>query len=615
MIRKMREEKRKKDMPLASADEQSKEAPGLRIGTGVWKWPPVWPYDPDLFARSGEEDTPASAAAGNNPMAMLAQASGIGAVDVNADVNDDASAGESAEESKLDVKTYWGETMKDVTTDLEEVSIETLSSHYAYYLKDGMSILEFGAAENSYLPSDFKASQHVGISLSKDLMDKNPSLTEKFVIDIDTVVDDVGIDSDEIRTLEEEALNSEDDGLFDIVLMTNTIDFLTNPREIFKSAWRLCKPGGMMFVAFTAKDAYSSKFDAAQVNQWRSFNDDQHMYVAGSFFQFSASDGWTGLKGFDISPEGAKKSDDKNPLAMLGGGSNGPQPMYVVQATKKSVAETIDAQDPEESFKSRMWIMPTLEERDKQLVAPRIARSYLHYKNDNNTYLLNQIQYLPNIYEILIKMDQFAFPFNLQAQLAADLITDQDFNANDEQLTALKMGLGLRKPSEHFWAPIGQYTAAMDPENKVNLLAHLIPRFGLNNPSQEESLQDFVTGLKPTFQLIKQKCPSLSEGDVQTLGTELLSSEILKPNITTKQQFASWLQELTEDELLGYYNERTQIKALAVAEMDEMKAQRQALVQEREDTMKAMKEQVETARSERSMVFNEKTGKMEEVKK
>jgi len=155
----------------------------------------------------------------------------------------------------------------------------------------------------------------------------------------------------------------------------------------------------------------------------------------------------------------------------------------------------------------------------------------------------------------------------------------------------------------------------MDPENKVNLLAHLVPRFGSNNAAQEESLQDFVTGLKPTFQLIKQKCPSLSEGDVQTLGTELLSSEILIPNITTKQQFAVWLQELTEDELLGYYNDRTQIKVLAVAEMNEMKAQRQALIQEREDRMNAMKEQVQTARSERTMVFNEKTGKMEEVKK
>ncbi|MGB0733857.1 MAG: hypothetical protein ACPGPF_08820, partial [Pontibacterium sp.] len=38
--------------------------------------------------------------------------------------------------------------------------------------------------------------------------------------------------------------------------------------------------------------------------------DDQHMWVAGSFFQFSAGEGWTSLKGFDISPEGAKKIDE-----------------------------------------------------------------------------------------------------------------------------------------------------------------------------------------------------------------------------------------------------------------------------------------------------------------
>merc|ERR1711862_497167 len=87
-------------------------------------------------------------------------------------------------------------------------------------------------------------------------------------------------------------------------------------------------------------------------------------------------------------------------------------------------------------------------------------------------------QYLPKVYEILIRMDQFAFPFNLQAQLAADLIADKQFNANADQLAALKMGLGLRKPSKSFWAPIGQYTAAMDPEAKVNLLAHLVPKFG-----------------------------------------------------------------------------------------------------------------------------------------
>ena len=42
--------------------------------------------------------------------------------------------------------------------------------------------------------------------------------------------------------------------------------------------------------------------------------------------------------------------------------------------------------------------------------------------------------------QALIKMDQFAFTFSMQAQLAADLVTNPDFNANDEQLIALKQG-------------------------------------------------------------------------------------------------------------------------------------------------------------------------------
>merc|ERR1711862_334298 len=190
-------------------------------------------------------------------------------------------------------------------------------------------------------------------------------------------------------------------------------------------------------------------------------------------------------------------------------------------------------------------------------------------------------QYLPKVYEILIRMDQFAFPFNLQAQLAADLIADKQFNANADQLAALKMGLGLCKPSKSFWAPIGQYTWAMDPEAKVNLLAHLVPKFGSNDPQQEQSLHNFVTGLKPTFAYIKNKCPTLSETDIQLLGTELLSSEILIPNTTTKTQFALWLQELNEDELLNYLNNRKQIKKDAVSDMNQMKEQRQALIQEK----------------------------------
>lgn len=210
--------------------------------------------------------------------------------------------------------------------------------------------------------------------------------------------------------------------------------------HLFRSAWALLKPGGIMIVPFTNKEAYSSKFERAQTKMWRDMNDDQHMWICGSFFQFSASDGWEKLKGFDISPESAKKEEGIIGALSAKKGMN----MYVVQATKAYVDEGVDPNDPEKSFRSKMWLLPTLEERDKQLLAPRLARVYKAISDDKVIEaMLNNVDKLPKIYESLIKMDQFAFPFGMQAQLATDLITDPAFNGNEKQIAALKMGKPL----------------------------------------------------------------------------------------------------------------------------------------------------------------------------
>ncbi len=208
----------------------------------------------------------------------------------------------------------------------------------------------------------------------------------------------------------------------------------------YRSAWALLKPGGSMIVSFTNREAYANLFGRAQTKMWKDMNDDQHMWICGSFFQFSASDGWEGLKGFDISPEDAKK--EEGVLGAIKGIGNKSNNMFVVQATKAYVDEVIDPKDPEKSFKSKMWLLPTLEERDKQLLGSRLARVYKAYGSDNDDAdaLVRNVQAAPKIYESLIKMDQFAFTFGMQAQLAADLISDPDFNGNDEQILALKMG-------------------------------------------------------------------------------------------------------------------------------------------------------------------------------
>jgi len=99
-------------------------------------------------------------------------------------------------------------------------------SHYAFYLKDGMSVLELGAAEKSYLPEGIKLSRHVGVGANQKLMDQNPDLTESLVVDLNDVTKERDVNSDELRKLASEP--------FDAVIMANTVDYLTGPREVYR---------------------------------------------------------------------------------------------------------------------------------------------------------------------------------------------------------------------------------------------------------------------------------------------------------------------------------------------------------------------------------------------
>jgi len=101
------------------------------------------------------------------------------------------------------------------------------TSHYSFYLNDGMSILELGAAEESYLPPNIKLNKHVGVGAVQSQMDSNPSITSSYVVDLNNVIEDVGLNNVDFK----EDLEK---GEYDAVIMANTIDFLNNPREVFK---------------------------------------------------------------------------------------------------------------------------------------------------------------------------------------------------------------------------------------------------------------------------------------------------------------------------------------------------------------------------------------------
>lgn len=57
-------------------------------------------------------------------------------------------------------------------------------------------------------------------------MDQNPSLTDTMVVNLNQVVPDRDVDDDNFRLLAQDP--------FDAVIMANTVEFLTNPREVLR---------------------------------------------------------------------------------------------------------------------------------------------------------------------------------------------------------------------------------------------------------------------------------------------------------------------------------------------------------------------------------------------
>ena len=152
-------------------------------------------------------------------------------------------------------------------------------------------------------------------------------------------------------------------------------------------------------------------------------------------------------------------------------------------------------------------------------------------------------------------------------------------------------------------------------EDKINLLAYLVPRFGSENSAQDAALNDYGAALKPTFALIQSKCPGMAESDVQLLGTELLNAEILTPGLSTKEEFAAWLGAMSEGELKAILASRQVFKEEAKTELETYRAQVVAEERRVEEMRKQYQEQVDKARKERTMGFNPTTGKFQEIPK
>lgn len=115
-IKKYKKGQDEKKMPMASREEAKGEAPGLRVGSKVWKWPPIWPYDREFFMPT--EDIP------TKDLAVQAQevAGMLNGIQQSPEMA--AATAPKEKDNTLNPLDFWGKEKADVQTEMDEEAIQ-----------------------------------------------------------------------------------------------------------------------------------------------------------------------------------------------------------------------------------------------------------------------------------------------------------------------------------------------------------------------------------------------------------------------------------------------------------------------------------------------------------
>merc|ERR1719335_1428770 len=90
------------------------------------------------------------------------------------------------------------------------------------------------------------------------------------------------------------------DNEFDFVTNALSINYLTNPQEIFREMHRVMKPGGVAIMSFSNRCFFTKAIAMWVANM----NDGPgHCGIVGNYFHFCPEGGWLNISSVDISPE------------------------------------------------------------------------------------------------------------------------------------------------------------------------------------------------------------------------------------------------------------------------------------------------------------------------
>jgi len=176
---------------------------------------------------------------------------------------------------------------------IDDPAVGALTEYYKENIKDGEDVLDICSSWVSHYPKHFKGGNVVGLGMNEYELSQNKQLSS-FVV----------------KDLNEDPVFPFDDSSFDKVTCVVSVDYLNKPKEIFNEIGRVLRPGGTCLLSMSNRC-----FPTKAFRIWLNTNDLEHIFIVGSFFQY------TGLFGppscDDISPNPGRSD-----------------PLFIIKATK-----------------------------------------------------------------------------------------------------------------------------------------------------------------------------------------------------------------------------------------------------------------------------------------
>jgi len=146
---------------------------------------------------------------------------------------------------------------------LDSTALKTVEALIATLITESRPvILDLMAGWDSHIPASLVAERIVGLGLNRHELEKNKALTGSVIHDLNAAPS-----------------LPFPDGIFNAVVNTVSVDYMTKPNDVFREVGRVLKPGGLFLVIFSNR-----MFPQKAVKVWREASEEERVLLVEELF-------------------------------------------------------------------------------------------------------------------------------------------------------------------------------------------------------------------------------------------------------------------------------------------------------------------------------------------